>query len=131
MVSFSVLNSVLMSVFERTREFGVMTALGMKRNALFSILQIEGLMCTVFGCLLAASALGAIFIAVGESGIPLPEDVGSMFEEVGFGARLLIEFDFGTFLLGAGVMLIATQTAATIASIRLRGFSPIAALRAE
>ena len=131
MVSFSVLNSVLMSVFERTREFGVMTALGIQRSALFSMLQLEGFMCSLLGCVLAAAALGAIFLAIGDTGIPLPEDVGDMFQEVGFGARLLIEFDLGTFLLGAGVMLIATQTAATIASIRLRGFSPIAALRAE
>lgn len=131
MVSFSVLNSVLMSVFERTKEFGVMTALGMRRRALFTMLQLEGFMCTLLGCLLAAAALGAVFLAIGEAGIPLPEDMGAMFQEVGVGARLLIEFDLGTFLIGAGVMLLATQTAATIAGVRLKGFSPIAALRAE
>lgn len=131
MVSFSVLNSVLMSVFERTREFGVMTALGLRKNTLFWMLQLEGLMCAVLGCLLAAAALAGIFLAIGDSGIPLPAETGAMFEEVGFGARLLIEFDLGTYLLGAGVTLAATQTAATIASVRLKGFSPIAALRAE
>ncbi len=131
MVSFSVLNSVLMSVFERTREFGVMTALGLRKNTLFWMLQLEGLMCAVLGCLLAAASLAGIFLAIGDSGIPLPEETGAMFEEVGFGARLLIEFDLGTYLIGAGIMLAATQTAATIASVRLRGFSPIAALRAE
>lgn len=131
MVSFSVLNSVLMSVFERTRELGVMTALGIRKSVLSLMLQLEGLMCSLLGCVVAAAALGVVFLIIGEQGIPLPEEVGTMFQEVGVGARLLIEFDLRTFLLGAGVMLLATQTAATIASIRLRGFSPVAALRAE
>ena len=131
MVGFSVLNSVLMSVFERTREFGVMAALGLRKNTLSWMLQIEGLMCAVLGCVLAAAALAGLFLAIGDAGIPLPAETGAMFEEVGFGSRLLIEFDLGTYLIGAGVMLAATQTAATIASVRLRGFSPVAALRTE
>ena len=131
MIGFSVLNSLLMSVFERTREFGVMTALGLRRNSLFVMLQLEGLMCSLLGCGLAALALAAMFAAIGSSGIPLPEDVAATFGELGMGSRLLIEFDLGTYLIGAGVMIAATEAAALIACIRLKRFSPIAALRAE
>ena len=131
MVAFSVLNALLMSVFERTREFGVMTALGMRKRNLFAMLQVEGLMLSLVGCGLAAFSLAALFFFLGSRGIPLPEETAMLFQELGFGSRLLIEFDMGTYLLGSGVMLAATQTAVLIASLRLGTITPVAALRAE
>ena len=131
MVAFSVLNAMLMSVFERTREFGVMTALGMGKKSLYTMLQLEGLMLSLVGCALAALALAVLFLMLGGSGIPLPAETAALFAEFGFGARLLIEFDMGTYLLGSGVMLAATQTAATIAGLRLKTLTPTDALRAE
>ena len=131
MVGFSLLGALLMSVFERTREFGVMTALGLGKRSLFAMLQLEGLMLSLLGCAVAALSLAALFLALHGSGIPLPQETAALFEEMGFGDRLLIEFDMGTYVLGSGVMLAATQTAAVIASLRLKSLSPTDALRAE
>jgi len=55
-VAFGVLNTLLMSVMERTREFGVMLSLGMKPRQVAGLVLTEGV---VIGCLGALVGLGA------------------------------------------------------------------------
>jgi putative ABC transport system permease protein len=53
-------NAILMNVFERTREFGTMRAIGLKKRAQFGLIAVEGV------------AYGAVGTAVGlAAGIPL------------------------------------------------------------
>ena len=51
-VAFGVLNTLLMSVLERTREFGVMLAVGMKPKRLARLVLLEGLVLGLIGALL-------------------------------------------------------------------------------
>jgi ABC-type lipoprotein release transport system permease subunit len=56
-VGFGLLNTILMSVFERVREFGVLRALGLRPRAVFALVLIESLQLTVLGIALGL-ALG-------------------------------------------------------------------------
>ncbi len=56
-VALGVLNTVLMSVLERTREFGVLMAVGMTRRGVAGLVLLEGLALGVVG-VLAGIALG-------------------------------------------------------------------------
>jgi ABC-type lipoprotein release transport system permease subunit len=49
LVAFGVLNTVLMSTLERTREFGVMRALGMRPRQTARLVLMEGMVLGVFG----------------------------------------------------------------------------------
>jgi putative ABC transport system permease protein len=51
-VAFGVLNTLLMSVLERTREFGVMLALGMKPRQIAQLVLFEGLVLGLLGAIL-------------------------------------------------------------------------------
>ncbi len=51
-VAFGVLNTILMSVLERTREFGVMLALGMRPRQIAQLVLFEGLVLGVLGAIL-------------------------------------------------------------------------------
>ncbi len=51
-VAFGVLNTVQMSVFERTREFGVMLAIGTRPGQVLSMVAIESFIISLFGILL-------------------------------------------------------------------------------
>lgn len=59
-----ILNLLLMAVFERTREMGVLAALGMKRRQLISLFLLEGTLIgfigAVVGCILGGLVIGAI-----------------------------------------------------------------------
>ena len=75
MVAVGVLNTVLMTVLERTREFGVLRALGTRPRTLFALIVCE----TAFLALLSI-ALGALLSLGGNYllslyGIPLPTPV--------------------------------------------------------
>lgn len=73
-VGIGIFNTVLMSVAERTREFGVMMAVGTSRGRVFSIIFAEALvLAIVSACLGLALGLG-IHALVGHYGI----DVGAM-----------------------------------------------------
>ena len=68
---FGVTNTMLMSVLDRVREFGMLMAVGMKRRRLFGMIMLETLFLSLTGSL-AGTALGAVTLAwVGQSGIDL------------------------------------------------------------
>jgi ABC-type lipoprotein release transport system permease subunit len=48
-VAFTVLNTIQMSVFERTKEFGVLLALGTSRDTVFKMVMAESLLITSIG----------------------------------------------------------------------------------
>ncbi len=53
-VAFGVLNTIQMSVYERTREFGVMLAIGTRPNQILSIVLIESVIIALIGVILGS-----------------------------------------------------------------------------
>jgi ABC-type lipoprotein release transport system permease subunit len=70
-VSIGILNTIMMSVFERVREFGVMMALGTKPAQIVRLVVVEALLLAVVGILLGAAAGGAATVWFGVNGIDL------------------------------------------------------------
>jgi len=72
MVLLSVVNSVNMTLFERTREFGTMLAVGDRAATIFKLIMLESLCLGLLGALLGM-ALGCIAaIGISAIGIPMP-----------------------------------------------------------
>lgn len=72
MVLLSVVNSVNMTLFERTREFGTMLALGNRSTTVFRLIMAESLCLGMLGAGLGM-ALGCISaIGISAIGIPMP-----------------------------------------------------------
>jgi ABC-type lipoprotein release transport system permease subunit len=69
--SIGVLNLMMMAVFERTREMGVLAALGMKGRQIMGLFLLEGALIggvgAIIGCILGGLLLGI----VGQVGIDL------------------------------------------------------------
>jgi putative ABC transport system permease protein len=78
MGGIGILNIMLMAVFERTREMGVMAAMGMKGRQLMALFVMEGafigLVGAVIGCILA----WLLVVWVGRTGIDFSEIVTDM-----------------------------------------------------
>ena len=69
-VAFGLLNTILMSVFERVREFGVMRALGVRPRAVFGLVMIESALLSLIG--IALGLVIGIPLVLWLEGNPLP-----------------------------------------------------------
>ncbi|HRW05342.1 MAG TPA: FtsX-like permease family protein [Caldilineaceae bacterium] len=69
--SIGILNLMLMAVFERTREMGVLAALGMKRRQILTLFLLEGALIGVVGAVIGCVLGAAVVWSLGRIGIDL------------------------------------------------------------
>jgi ABC-type lipoprotein release transport system permease subunit len=129
-VIFSVVNSFMMIIFERTPEFGMLMAVGMRPRHIIIQLQIEALLVCLLGI-----ALGLVITVVGvgilsETGIALPAQAGELLKSMAMPERMYPVFSFGALFVAVPVMVLGTQIAALIPGLRLRHMHAVDALRA-
>jgi putative ABC transport system permease protein len=67
-----IINTMLMSVFERVREIGTMLAVGMRRRQVVALFVMEGAVLGLVGGILGALVGGAVTLWLGHRGILLP-----------------------------------------------------------
>ncbi len=129
LVAFSVLNTQLMSVLERTREFGVMLALGMRPGLLARLVGMETLLMSALGLVLGV-ALGAVLaLYLSRAGFAYPgmEELGAKFNMPG---RMYPQVSFISLLWGPAVVFLGALLAAIYPALRLFRLTPVAAMRA-
>ena len=129
LVAFSVLNTQLMSVLERTREFGIVMALGMRPGRLGRLVMLETSLMGVIGLVLGAIAGGIVtswFVVNGLS-IPGMEEMAANFN---LPPRMYPNVNLLTLLLGPFVVFLFTLLAAVYPALRLHKLHVVAAMRA-
>jgi putative ABC transport system permease protein len=72
MVLLSVANSVNMSIFERTREFGTVIALGTRPAGVFRTVLLESAIIGLIGAVLGMGIGSLLALAISAVGIPMP-----------------------------------------------------------
>jgi len=129
LVAFSVLNTQLMSVLERTREFGTMMALGLKPSRLARLVILETGMMAGLGLLLGIT-LGALitwyFSLVGFSYPGMAE----MAVKFNLPERLHPAISLISLALGPGIVAFASLLASIYPALRLNRLLPVEAMRA-
>ncbi|MCE0495829.1 ABC transporter permease [Vibrio salinus] len=78
-MGLGIVNVMLMSVFERTQEFGVLMAVGMQKYQLFGLILSESFWLGICGALLGLAGCGVLIFVLQQTGLPL----GSMAEGLG------------------------------------------------
>ncbi len=129
LVSFSVLNTQLMSVLERTKEFGIVMALGLKPGRLGRLVVLEtalmGLMGTWLGILLGA----ILTVWIGTIGVSLP-GMDEMAVQFNLPARMYPQLSALSLFAGPFIVFLFTMLASIYPAVRLRWLHPVAAMRA-
>ncbi len=129
-VTFSVVNTFMMTVFERTQEFGMLMALGMRPGAIFRQLSVEALWLALLGVGLGLGASLALVGVLANTGIPLPAEAVEVMARYNMPERMYPAFSLWAAGVAVLVMLIGTQVAVLLPSLRVRSLKPIEALRA-
>ncbi|MFQ5435478.1 MAG: ABC transporter permease, partial [Anaerolineae bacterium] len=108
MASIGILNLMLMAVYERTREMGVMAALGMKGRQLMVLFLFEGMFIGVIGAVIGCLLSWLLVWAVGQSGIDYSMAQGTGDITALIGDRLYPSIPIATIIVyGAAVVIIA------------------------
>lgn len=127
--SLGILNTILMSVLERTREFGIMTALGTGPSRIMALILIETIMMTAVGIFLGVPGGVALLSYFNKTGIDL-----SQWAE---GVRI-IPFHPTTvypilepegFYVAAGVVFISAILSSLYPAYRAAALRPVEALK--
>ena len=129
LVAFSVLNTQLMSVLERTREFGVMMALGVKPARLGSLVITETAVMAGLGLAIGA-VLGILmtwYLSIVGFSYPGMEDMAERFN---LPDRMYPSLSFVSIMLGPSVVFMFSLLASLYPAVRLFFLQPVAAMRA-
>jgi len=126
-VAFSILNTFVMAILERTREFGAMMALGTTPGRLIRLLLMESMTMTGIG-ILCGILVGALLTWYFElHGIALP-GAGDLLRKLGIPDRIYPRLSWWSIAIGPSIVFIITFFTALYPALKVRRLRPIAAL---
>lgn len=128
-IAFGILNTILMSITERFREFGVTLALGMKSMRLVRLVGIETLYLTLIGGSAGAVMGQLVNSYVKNNPIPLSGDVEAIYAEYGFLPFIYATDSLTIVLVTALIIGLVTLTVAIYPARKVAHLEPLKGIR--
>ncbi len=128
MVAFSIMNTFVMAVFERTRELGTLIAIGARPGRLSKMLILESGLLTLCGITLGILAGCALTLWFSHTGIPLGGAEG-MLRQYGIPGEIRPKLTMATAFAGPMVVFIITILTALYPAFKVHRINPVEAMR--
>lgn len=129
-LTFAIINTMLMAVFERTHEFGMLMAIGMAKHKIFNMVMIETILLSIIGAALGTLISIIIIYIFNIYGIDL-SIVSKGLEAFGMDFYIYPEIK-SSFYLTISIMVIITAILASIyPAKKALASKPVDALRIE
>lgn len=128
-VAFIILNTLLMSVLERTREFGMLLALGMRSSQIGAMVWIELIGLALFGCAIGLAIGGGLTLWLEHVGVVIP-GLTKLLAQFGLPGRLYPTLTPFSAMIGPGVLLAAIAVGGVVPYLRVTRLTPALAMRA-
>ncbi len=129
-LGFGIVNTMLMAILERTRELGMLAAIGMNKSRLFLMIMLESVFLSLTGGIIGIILATALTFYTGRTGINLGS-FAEGFEKIGYNPMLYPSLDL-VFFINLTVLVILTGILASLyparQALRLR---PADAVRNE
>lgn len=126
-MAFGIANVLLMSVYERTREIGVMMAMGMRSTRVVASVVIESLLVTILGVGIGV-AIGGVAVAALSDGIPLGRFATGL-DSFGLQTRIIPVLRAADLVAPLAMAVVVAVLASTWPAMRAASLRPSEALR--
>ena len=131
-VLLSIVNTFVMTVFERSREFGMLVAVGMRPRQIIGMVVIESIALWIVGSVVGLLVCLAVVIPPSWVGGPLPAAATEMsMGGMQIPTHIYPGLDASTLLTGPLVLGVGTVLGAMLPALRIRTLKPVEALREE
>lgn len=128
-LAFGIINTMLMSVLERTREIGMLTALGMNRARVFLLILTETVLLTTVGVPVGLVASWFTINSLGNSGIDISSFSGAAMSGFGFSSMIYPEFPVDSLRMVMTIVIGTALVSSIFPSLKAIKLQPADALR--
>jgi putative ABC transport system permease protein len=129
-LAFGIVNTMLMVVLERTRELGMLTAIGMNKKRVFSMIMIESVFLSLIGGVTGMIGSYILILITANSGINLSQ-YAEGFEALGYSALVYPQISAGFFVVVTILIIITGVVSSIYPALKALKLNPVEAIRAE
>jgi putative ABC transport system permease protein len=126
-VAFSIMNTFLMAIFERTREFGVLMAIGTTPGRITKLLMMESSSMTAIGVVTGMLLGSLITLYFQQHGINVT-GASEMLSQFGVSGLIYPQLSLLSLAIGPLAVLLITSLAALYPTLKIRRLIPVQAL---
>jgi putative ABC transport system permease protein len=128
-MAFGIVNTILMSVLERTREIGILMAIGTRPRQVFSEVLWEGLLLGAIGVVVGWAFTGLCYAVVSKTGIDLSMWAESLKYMGGIGAILYPVITLNNVIESTVAVFCAAALSSLYPAIKIMRLAPVKAIR--
>ncbi|MCK9343095.1 MAG: FtsX-like permease family protein [Massilibacteroides sp.] len=129
-LAFGIVNTMLMAILERTKELGMLMAIGMNRRRVFQLIMSETIFLTLVGAFVGM-VLGAALIAITHHTGIYFSSIAEGFQEMGFAAVVYPTIGAQDFIIITLLVILTGILSAIYPARKALKLNPLEAIRTE
>jgi ABC-type lipoprotein release transport system permease subunit len=129
-LAFGIVNTMMMAVLERTKELGILMAIGMNKGRIFGMIVLETIYLTLAGALVGMGLGGLLVRITGQTGLNF-SSVAEGIEAMGWSDVVYPELSPGYFLGITLIVILAAVLASIAPAKKALDLHPVDALRTD
>ncbi|MCP4178284.1 MAG: ABC transporter permease, partial [bacterium] len=130
-LAFGIINTMLMAIMERTKEIGMLAAIGMVRGRIFRMILLETVFLTLTGAIVGLITNSLIMSRLSIKGIDFSKTLGEGFEAMGYDSVIYPEMGLN-YYIGTTILVVMTGILSSIyPAIKAIKLNPADAVRTD
>jgi len=129
-LAFGIINTMLMAVLERTKELGMLAAIGMNKRRVFSMIMLESVFLSIVGGITGMIVGWITVLLTARNGINFEQYAEGM-EALGYSAHIYPEITLSFFLLVTILIIITGIASSVYPALKALRLNPAEAIRTD
>ncbi|HEX2974365.1 MAG TPA: FtsX-like permease family protein [Bacteroidales bacterium] len=129
-LAFGIVNTMLMVVLERTKELGMLSAIGMNKQKVFTMIMLESVFLSAIGGLIGMLASWIVIFLTSRNGINFIQYAEGM-EAFGYSAHVFPEIKSSFFIMMSILVVITGIISSIYPAFKALKLNPVEAIRSE